>query len=538
MALDAEGNWKPNIFPKQEELLLACQPSEQNMVMANGPRKSTKTWACAHATCQHAWNTNHGNIGLLTVTQSVGIDSGVWKHLTERFLPEWIDGDFGMEWVRKPYTQSVTKKPCCEVSNRHGNTTTISLESLKNENEVEQRFKGKEYTMIWVNELTKFFQRKTFDTIKQALRSEYLREEEFLLLCDTNPCLIHGKNSVWYKIWYEFRSMTDEQVGHYARELIGEESGIEPEDLIELRNSLKLIEFTVDDNLSLTPKQKRKLRADFAHDPDLFAAYYMGQWVTASRDALFYEVFKHNIHVIGEVGGPNNPEPETLVPEETCYELITGWDPGARNCAAVIAEKVIWKFPFIIEDEKGKEKEIERELPVFKFLDELCLVDEDFHMEDFVEQFVKKMDYWEGVIGRIGKTAWRHWSDRNVFDTKIPFTDRFWSQHIFDCSNGRVALMAERGNRGAVSARVDLWRKHLWENRAFFSAGKTPQLIQMNKSIKRGTGIAAIQKGSPFKHIFDAGSYLESSESYDELAKSIRLNVQKRSDNELVVVPA
>lgn len=546
MALDAEGCWKPDLFPKQEELLAACYPgNEQNLVLANGPRKSSKTWACAHAVCQHAWNTDRGNICILTKTMSVGLDSGIWKHLTERFIPAWIGGNFGMEWVDKPYTQNVTKKPACSVTNSFGNVTEISLDSLTNERDVEDRFKGKEYSMIWVNELTKFSERKTFDTLKQALRAPHLRDDQLLLLCDTNPCLIYGKQSVWYKIWYDFRTMTDEQVIEYATELCGPESEIEPSDLIPDRDALKLIEFTVDDNLWLTEKQKKRLRGSFASDPDLYAAYYLGQWVTASRDAIFRDVFKHNLHVWGDVGGPNNKEPKLLVPEPSCYELCSGWDPGGRNCAAVIGEKVMWKFKFVRE-ENGKEIEFEKELPIFKFLDELISVDEDFRMEDYVEQFVRKMAYWEDYIlehgSGTGKVQWRHWSDRNVFDTKLPFTERFWAEHIYDCSGGTVHLMAERGNRGSVQARVDLWRKMLFEDRLFFSADKTPHLIQMCKSIKKGTKadgtptLAAIAKGSHWKHGFDSASYLVCSEAMDELQRSIHVNVKKRNENQLVSV--
>jgi hypothetical protein len=268
-------------------------------------------------------------------------------------------------------------------------------------------------------------------------------------------------------------------------------------------------------------------------------------------------VFREGVHVVGEKETPGNKDPEMLVPSDECSELITGWDPGGRNCAAVIAEKqmvkagLLWPELFQNGDAKiidavpgmpGKHAaasmSADKEFPVFKFIDELILVAEDFRMEDFVEQFVAKMDFWEKLMGKTGRVAWRHWSDRSAFEATLMFADRYIYELIYEISDGRISLMSERGNRGAVSARVDLWRKLLWEQRVWFSAAKCPQLIQMNKSIKKGTTIGAvIQKGSPFKHAFDAPSYLQASEAFDELAKSIRVNIRrKRGENTLVSV--
>lgn len=560
MPVDENGAWQPGLFPKQWELLRACVPGPQNILLVNGPRKASKTYGCHHAVAQHAWNTDRGNICVLTITQSVGIDSGVWQHLTESFLPEWINGEFGMKWVKEPYVQNVTKKPACEVSNVHGNKTTIKLESLRNEDEVEDRFKGKIYSMIWVNELSKFKKRKTFDTLRQCLeRCPHLSPEQTMFLADTNPDLDLGQQSWIYYLWYEFRVMTDAELLKMEERLEIEAGTFAP-----LRDALQLMEFTVDDNLAMTDRMKAKLRADFAHDKDLLAAYYYGKWVTASTDALFYEVFRPAYHVLGEPETDGNKDPEILVPEDTCASLVTGWDPGGRNCAAVIAEpliipaKALWPELFPRDGEAAVDPQImdaisgvagkpdkkapmspDKEIPCFKFIDELVSVGEDFRLEDFVEQFVIKMRFWEQLIAR--RIAWRHWGDRMIWDSQIPFTDVFWGHHIFECSGGEIMLMAERGNRGAVAARVDLWRKLLWEQRMWFSAAKCPHMIMMNKSIKRGSSsVAVIQKQSPWKHGFDAGSYLISSECYDELSRSVNtiLKIRRRSEGVgLVSVP-
>jgi hypothetical protein len=203
-----------------------------------------------------------------------------------------------------------------------------------------------------------------------------------------------------------------------------------------------------------------------------------------------------------------------LVPEANCFELITGLDPGGTNCAASIIEKAY-------------RKEGDKSVPVIKVLDELVIVDADFDLHDFVEELVRKMEYWEGIIGRPSKTVWHHWSDRSAFDMKVPFSDRYWHQHIFQASGGKVALMAAERGKGSVRARIDLFRKLLYEERIFFSRTKCPATITMCKSIKRGTSqLAPIQKGSQHKHIFDALTYAIASELYDELNREIMANVR------------
>lgn len=521
--VDALNGWKDDRFQKYWmdgavwwDRIKSCEQTESQLVDISVPETENfigngfinhNTFSCHHAVCNHAWNTDGGNICLLTITQGVGIDSGVWTHLTEIFLPEWINGNFGMEWVKKPWIQNTTKKPCCEVSNAYGNKTRISLESLRNEDEVEARFKGKAYSMIWINELSKFKKRKTFDTLKQQLRMPHLKEEQHLFLADTNPDLDLGVASWIYQLWYVFRTATIEQLQALF-------PGKDPNDFIPLQKKLKLIEFSVDDNLWLTEDKKAQLRSDFGYDDDLFAAYYHGKWVTASEDALFYRVFRPKYHCVGEIETRVNPEPETMVPEPNCFELILGMDPGPTNCAAAIMEKTF-------------RKEGDREVPVIKVLDELVIVGEDFDLPDYIQELVEKMDFWERVIGRPGKTIWRQWSDRMVFDMKVPFSDRLWHQHIFQCSEGKISLVAAERGKGSVKARIDLFRKLLFEDRIFFSNTYCPGTIQMCKSIKRDKNFEdKIQKGSKDKHIFDAVTYAVSSELFDELNREIMMMIK------------
>lgn len=495
------------MYPKQLEVMAACGPSTENFILVNGPRWASKTFSALHAVCQHAWNTNYGNICLLTYTQSVGVDSGVWQQLVELFIPEWIAGNFGMKWVREPYFQNTTKKPCCEVTNRFGNKTRISLESLRVEDEVEERFKGKGYSMIWINELSKFKKYATFVALKQQLRMPHLLPHEHLFLADTNPDLDLGTKSWIYELWYEFKNADEEMLKKLR-------PGSDLETSRALQRQLKLIEFSVDDNLSLTAEKKSQLMADFSHDPDLVEAYFYGKWTTASADALFFKVFRPQFHVIGDIETAANKDPETLVPENNCSTLILGIDPGPVNCSSTILEKS-FRTEYLSD---GRSKEV----AVIKVLDELVTTGEDFDLFEYVEQLVEKMEFWERIVGLPDRVQWSQWSDRSAFDMRVPFSDRYWHQHIFSASGGKISLMAAERGKGSVRARIDLFRKLLYENRLFISNRFCPKTIAMCKGIKKGHREGElIQKGNVHKHAFDSLTYAVSMELFDEMSQEV-----------------
>lgn len=538
MATDQNGNWHPSTSPKQDLLRQMCQ--QKKFVLAAGPRFSTKTVGALQAFCEHGWLTPRGNNAIITISQTVGIDSGVWKDFTEVIVPQWIEGDFGLEWARKPFLNAL-KKPTCEITNvfsldlpedvrsdpvelrAAGGTTIFQLESLKVEDEVEDRFKPRRFSGIYVPELSTFRKENTFTCWTECLRLLGLPSNKHLFLADTNPS-DEGTASWIYKIWFELLNMEPEDV---------------PPEYQAMYQNLARLDFDISDNIFDTPERIEELKSKYYHDQDLYARYIKGEWVTATEDALFYKNFRPGVHVIGELETPGNPEPEIMVPEENSSTLYTSWDPGVVNSAAVIFEK--WQ-----QLREG------REVSILKYLDELVITGRAHLLEDFTLEFLKKMEFWERELGRPGKVMWVHWSDRSVFDTQSPESSRHYHQIIYEASvkaieDGEVTITApilfqaaERGP-GTVVQRVDLWKRLLFDDRLLFSASKCPQLIQMNKSIKKPTtGTLPIQKGSVYKHIFDAASYGAASEFYSELNRVVlnRLaNTRRRSEGTLVSVP-
>lgn len=501
---EATGQWNPGLFPKQELVRACAAPSKENLVCVSGPRWASKTWGCHAAAIQHAWDTDEAEVCLVTVTQAVGVESGVWQHLTETFIPDWIAGEFGMEWVRKPYLSGATKRPCCSIRNVHGTTSRFCLESLRTEEEVEARFKGKEYSMIWLCEGSKFKKRWTFDTLKQCFRKPHLTPEQHLFLCDTNPSLEEGTNHWIYKLWYEFKN--DQNL---------------PAEFIPLRNALKLIEFTIDDNLSLSTERKQAIMADFSHDQDLVQAYYYGKWTTASADAIFFQQFRPRVHVIGEPESKANPDPEMMFPEPNCIELHTGFDPGPVNCAAVITECV-------------RPRELDGK-PAFKVLDELVKVGQKVDLKEFVTEILVKMAYWESTVGR--EVYWVHHSDRSVFDTRDFESQKYYHQLIYEASEGKIELQAFERGPGSLPAGIDLMKMLLWDNRLFINHCRCPKVVEMFKSIRRGKQAGQhVQKGSVHKHPFDALRYVCQELCYSEINRKIMQSIRKKSESTMVSV--
>lgn len=507
----------------------------------------------------HAWITPNGNIVIITISQSVGLDSGVWKDLTEMVIPDWIDGGFGMEWAREPYI-SVSKKPVCQVLNQYGQKCTIQLESLQNEAEVEARFKPRRYTMVYVPELSTFNSRSTFDTWTECLRTIGLPASAHQFLADSNP----PTDECWWMhdLWWDLVEMSEEDVdadvlARFFPALAEEEPEIAWAAFWALKKDLARIDIAIEDNPFADPAHVATLKAKYAHNDELYRRYIKGECVRTTEGSIFAKVFRPAFHVVGEVKTIKNKDPEILVPEEGCMELYTGWDPGVTNSSAHIAEKH-YRMEEVIKDGK---KIGDRKVPILKYIDELIIVNEPHSLDEFVLEFMKRMEFWEEWLGRPGKVIWHHWSDRSVLDMKSPESDKYFHQIIYEASarylkdgyygedgeyhefhiGAPILLETAPRGPGSVQQRIDLFQKLMFDERVWFSADKCPMLIQAIKSVKKGTNsVQVIQKGTPHKHSIDSATYLACAELRDELARAVIRNLvatRKKSEGTLVSVP-
>jgi hypothetical protein len=488
--------------PKGELLMSVCK--KKRLTLASGTRLSTKTINCLHIVCDHAWNTRLGNIALVTLTLGAGTDSGIWQQLMD-----WVIPHFGLKFKKKPYNEGSSKKPSCIVFNKFGEGVKIQLHSLSHEEDVEKRFKNKSFSMIYVTELDLFKKLKTFSTWVLALRMPNLKDNELLFLGDCNPA-DEGAASWIYKMWFE----------------LGQDDEFDDK-LKALKDQLGLVQFDLSDNIYSSPAEIELVKSQYATDPDLYARYIEGKWVTASENALFLGVFRPLFHVIGEIETRSNPTPELLLPEPDCFQLVAGWDIGESvNSAMAIIEKYVRDESREVTDERGIRKTVIKPVSYFKILDETVIVGEDHLIDDFVREAMAKMRFWEKFTGN--SIIWDHWSDKSAFDTKEPLGGRFQHQLVAESSDGKITLVAAmRGRRTneTVRQRIDLFRKLLFQGRIFFSNSKTPNAIQMCKSLCKGRGqYSTIDKGSKHKHIFDAITYAVATECFEELNHNLLMD--------------
>lgn len=519
-----------DLAPKQLEIMRLCQERGRGrkILFVNGPKFTGKTTGCLAAVADHAWNIQDARINIIVPTITSGDDSGVWSELTEKIIPDWIAGEFGMDWwvprtgkkILGPRQKGTSKKLYFDIRNKHGGKSHIELNSLNDventEQQIEGQFFNRYFTMVYWGELQNFSRRHSLTTLLSTLRMVGRSDDDFVMLLDGNPGE-QGEDAWQHKLFYQMR---------LARDLSDEER--------TLQKSLQVLEVWLDDNPYLTEARKQQIRSDYSHDSDLYDRYILGLWKKATTNALFNSVFKPSIHVIGNT---NDADPEMLLPSEDCIELISGWDPGGANPAAVICEKVFRTVEVPATNEKPATT---REESVFKWIDELAFVKEDFSIGEFTELFIGLMDFWEKFLGRV--VMWKHWADRSAFDTKDAISKQFVYQEIYAASAKRILIQqAIDQGPGTVGKGIRLWRKLLFQERMYFSAGKTPKLIAMNQGLKRdrrrGVPPDSVAKGQNERHIFDSARYCCMRECWEEIQSDI-LHLETSSKPEPKIISA
>lgn len=511
--------WKPPLSPKQLRFLQAChrKPGGTIYNLISGPRKSTKTTAALHAVAEHLFDVQGARFACVSPTIGSADDSGFWTELCDVVIPQWIQGGC-LQWVTKPRQKGVTKKLFFEVRNRHGGISRCHLDSLQYEKDAEERFKNKVYSGIYVSELSKFKQRETFDTWRQSLRGQQWQEWQLLFIGDTNPAE-EGKESWIWKLWWEERLReSDDQA------------------FKQWQGKLGLMEFTVADNVFKDHAWHMEQAAMYAWSDDLLRRYYHGEWVMATKNSVFYEVFRPVAHVVGEPETPVNTDPEIILPDPNCSELITGWDLGSTNHSFHIIYK---RF-----GERMAKNGTVRQVSVFDFIDEVLDVggsmraDDDEaagSIDDFVDACIEKIDFWEKWLGR--EVFWRNWSDRSAFEMRGGLGNVYHHMIVRNASNGKLILQASDRGPGAMRQRVDLWKRLMFENRIFICRSRCPGLISSCQGLPKGKSGAAVNQKSHFKHAFDSASYPVTSECYDEVLQDRQDQNIGKSKSGLVSVP-
>lgn len=523
-------SWQPPISGKQASIV----NDPKRYILVNGPRLSSKSFGVMHRIAWRMWSIPNYIGCIVARTTASATNAGFWATLTEKVIPVWTDADFGFEWEVEPKLQA-DHKWFFSIRNQAGGVSRMYLDSLDVEEKVEARFKNRSHNDIILSEATNFDFESTFTCLSECLRVSDIPQESHSLILDTNPSVDLGSDHWIYRKWYTFPTIDLDNMTDDAKEelnlthLEGKEFDAALMSLKELQANMSVHKLTVDDNIFISDQQKRAQFAKYAHDKQLLAAYYYGEWVKRSGNGVFSEVWRPSIHVVGEIKTAANPEPEIMIPEEECIELLGGWDIGSRrNTAAVLIE------PIIMEAEEYGELAI---VTGYKILDEYVSIGRQQKIWETAEAMLEKVELWEGLCKR--PPRYQHISDSSAFSVSGQ-TNTTEAQDIFRLTEGKIELrsVAEKWlqlnikGHGGVERGVDLITRLLFENRLWVNAAKCPNVCEMFSSISRNKN-NKIATTHPMKHIFDSLRYPISFKSHVEMR---RASPRLTTDNAKIVV--
>lgn len=490
---DSQGRWIPHLTPKGYQVF----NSYTRFLLLHGSRKSSKSISAENKLCRHAFENNNAIIAVVTKTTK-NAKVGVWQDLVRFVVPNWIRANIGFRYTVEPRMEADTKMSYFRVRNLYGGESEFQLHSLEHCQEVESKFKGTRFSMVYLSEADQFEDRIVFDILSDQLRVIDIPFEQHQLIADTNPPEEgedHWLHSVWWK------------------EL--QKPGVNAEYIKRFHN----IHFRIADNPFLDPREKAELEEKYKYDPNKYARFVLGQWVRDDRGTIFEDFYVPNIHVRGDCSSPNQDDWEIIVPGKNCIELYSGWDTGDVNHAAIIAAK----------RDMGDHS-------AFDVIDEIVSLNSPVSLTDFTEAFMERMDYWEKLVNDLygnRRILWRHWSDASAmrYRSAADSSDELIVRQV---SRNRIILNSVAKPRGSVRARISLTKKLLFEKRLCVSA-QCFHLQESLKYLKPGKSkTEVIQESSQFKHVFDALTYMLLNESPADVERRIEPETRLR----VVSIPA
>lgn len=469
--IDRDGRWWPDLT-KQGYYIFNCY---KRYVAVKGPRKSSKSRSIVHKVIRHAHENQGAVAAVLAKTTKVAKSSGVWSTLYQWALPLWVNANIGLR-VTKPMTTTDYKMTYFRISCAGGGESEIQLHSLDHAEQVEEKFKGQEFSLIYGSEADQFMDRKAFDRLADQLRGIVPYERAQMIL-DFNPPE-DGEDSWLYDLFVK-------QLGKLKAD------GDPMADLYEQ------IHVPLEDNIFLDPREKAELISRYSNDPIEYKRFILGEYVRDKSKAHFANDITPS-HILGDVSHPNKAKWQVLVPSKTSWELYTGWDPGDKNHGVSFGCK-----------------RINSDKTVFDIFDEVASINSPVSLSDLTEAVVERMDYWENWMKEeyhLDAIRWWHWGDSSILRYRSG-ADTDDQGLIRQFSNGRVNIHAVAKGGGSVGRRIKLLKRMLNENMISFSAN-LPETIRMLKELPKGPSNAElIPHADPRKHMFDALTYMLTAEA-------------------------
>lgn len=513
------GMWQPDLFGKQWEVFNA----QSCKLLVSGSRYSAKTWAILHKIIRHMWDTKGARVAMFSKTIKSSKLAGTWDELHKITIPEWIQSGIGLEYTTKtnsgnpgPKVDGITRTPMFRITNRWGGESECMLFSLDFEPDIADKVKEQRFSCFYFSELDKFKSRDVLNATLPQLRMPHLKYAEHMWMADTNPDYELGVKSWIYKLWYLERTMSYEDYAVYCQN--ENQMQLDKDSFLRFQRSLKLIEMNAPQNIHLEKEKLDELKDQCAHDPAIYDAWVLGLWTggSAKHKYHFRNLLKPE-HILGDCNDLDESKWVYANPSSVCESLVTGWDLGDTNHAVVIMEKIIDPRTF---------------RSIFVILDEVEHIKEETSVETVTYEVVEKITSHEAVAGHTFDLE-SAWSDSSSLTKYIAAADTFQHLQVMAYSEGRIELKGVEKAKFSVSARVQLLKKLLADNRIHVSA-HCKGVLRMLREIKRSKDEVFDQQ-DPDKHIFDALTYPLLKECAEEFAGIIiESNVGRRKPAEVI----
>lgn len=474
--------WLPPLNLKQFEIF----QDYHRYLLVHGPRKSGKTFGICHKVIRHAFEVNHAMVAIICKTIKNAKAAGVWVLIT-RMLNHWVSGCDGFRIIEGPKQTGDSKMSYVRIRNRHGGTSEIQCHSMEHSEEVEAKFKGPAYSMLWLSEFDQYCDNNAFDILSDALRmSPMVKYEDHQIICDCNPPDTGEDNWIHDK-WMKFKD--------------GEPAADERDSDRELRENLHRILVMIDDNPQLHPKERRDLEARYRKRKTWFNRFVLGLWEQDITDGHFSDVWDEDCHVVGSTAGAE-ADWEVLVPTAACKELLCGWDIGEMKSHSFhIMEKLMTE----VVDKSGEK----RVAVSFHIIDELVVVRQYVSVSEFVRDCMKKIEHWESWQKKRHNVviSWRHWSDTSSFDVRAS-SNTSDAAIAYEASNKRILLQGAPKYRDSNKDKVNLIWQFLHARRIKVSAQlfRTKRMFVMLKDDPKSSQSRYVKRND-HKHPFDSLSY-------------------------------
>lgn len=499
------------LYPKQVDLFNCFK----HIVLASGARLAGKTRAVLARVVRHMWETPSARVGVFAKSKTLAKDGGSWNKLITEEIPRWtrsgLTGEsddiqfgfttFNREGVPGPKTDANTRTNYFGLRNWHGSESTAMLFSIEHDHEVIDKCKNREFSMVWVIELSSFKDPSILAALMFTLRLEHLQPEpgqpdtKRMFIADTNPDEDEGADSWIYQLFWEIRNKRPD-----PNKILNDEEKQAEAFMERYRNMIAVFEYFQEDNPTISEDQRALLWVLCQNDPTLHDSWFYGVWGLGKKQIgkHFATTFIREVHVIG--GGPDEGDQIDISPSSTI--LYTGWDIGAvNNHSALIIDKW-WR------QEDG--------CFCFSILDEHVSLKENITIIDYADAFMEKLQEIEKHAGK--KFDLISWSDDTAVNVWRPSGGTYDANDIYRASRQRLQLQGvshkDSKSEGGVEARVRLVQRLLKRNRIFVSA-RCVAVIEMFLKLRRGDKYYVAQ--DKHKHVFDALSYLLYQETMTEM---------------------